>query len=180
MSISLIVAAGLVLLIVYFFNSLISLKTRAQGALADIDVQLKKRHDLIPNLVEVVKGYSKFERETLEKIVSLRNQAQGASGLSEKAGKEEALGKALGRLIAVAENYPALKANEQYLSLQTNLVAVENDLEHARRYYNAVVRDFNTLSLSFPQNLVAAIFQFKPLEFFGAQESDRSAVEVKL
>lgn len=180
MTLSLWILAALLLLGVFYFNSLVSLKVRAGNAWADVDVQLKRRYDLIPNLVEVVKGYAAHEKSLLERVTELRSRAAGAAGAGAKTGPESEFNGALSRLLVLVENYPDLKADRQFLDLQKNLTAVENDLSHARRYYNAVVRDYNTLSHQFPQNLIAAVFRFGPLDFFGALSEEREPVKVSV
>ncbi len=180
MTLPLWILAALLVLLVYFFNSLVSLKVRARNAWADVDVQLKRRYDLVPNLVEVVKGYAAHEKGLFERVAELRARAAGTAGPGAKAAPEAEFNRALTGLLAVVENYPDLKADGQFLNLQRNLAEVENDLAHARRYYNAVVRDYGTLSRQFPQNLVAAAFRFGPLEFFEAGADERAAVKVDL
>ncbi len=180
MSLPLWILAGLFILGAYFFNSLVSLKVRAKNAWADVDVQLKRRYDLIPNLVEVVQGYAGHEKALFERVTELRSRAAGVSSVKDKAAPEAEFNRALSGLLAVVENYPDLKADGQFLNLQKNLAGVENDLSHARRYYNAVVRDYNTLSRQFPQNLIAAAFRFDPLAFFEIDADERNVVKVVL
>src|SRR5512144_2983581 len=151
----LIVLAVIVLLgffLVAMYNSLVQLRVRADGSWSDIDVQLKRRHDLIPNLVETVKGYATHEKSTFEDIAKFRSMAMQASGPAEKGAAEGQLTMALKSLFAVAENYPQLQASEQFTSLQSALQEVESTIQDARRYYNAVVRDLNTKIQSFPTN----------------------------
>jgi LemA protein len=160
----LLAAAGLALVLVY--NALVALRVRADSAWADIDVQLKRRHDLVPNLVETVKGYAGHERAALEAVIAARARAMVASGPSARGAAESSLGEALRSLFALAEAYPQLRAVESFASLQTSLAGIEEALQGARRYYNAVVRDLNTTVGQFPSNLVAGAFGFAPREFF--------------
>src|SRR5580698_862923 len=148
------------------YNSLVQLRVRADNAWADIDVQLKRRYDLIPNLVETVKGYATHEKGTFEAVVAARNSAMTAQGPAAKAEAEGALTGALRQVFALAEAYPQLRAVESFTSLQNSLSQIEDTLQNARRYYNAVVRDFNTKIAQFPTNLVASMGNFKPREFF--------------
>ncbi len=157
------------------FNRLIRLQNRSQGAWSDIDVQLKRRHDLVGNLVETVKGYARHERTTLEQVIRARTLAEDArnSGRPEVAGPaEEKLTGGVRQLFAVVEDYPDLKASDRFLDLQRALTEVENDLQNARRYYNAVVRDLNTRIQSFPDLLVARTLGFEQREFFELQHPD--------
>lgn len=165
MWILLVVAAfGIVVILIY--NSLVRLRVQADNAWADIDVQLKRRYDLIPNLLETVKGYAGHERQTLEAVVSARNRAMSAQGPAAKAQAEGMLTQALRQLFALAEAYPQLRAVESFTQLQNTLNQIEDALQKARRYYNAVVRDLNTRIAQFPSNLVADLFNFSPREFF--------------
>ena len=163
------------------FNKLVSLRNRAQGAWSDIDVQLKRRHDLVGNLVETVKGYAAHERNTLESVTVARSRAEAARADARPASSgqaESALTGEIGRLIAVAEAYPDLKASDRFLDLQRALVEVEDALQNARRYYNAVVRDLNTKIEQFPSNVVAGVFGFQQREFFEAAEAERETPKV--
>jgi LemA protein len=169
---------GFFFIAVYYFNSLVSLKVRARNAWADVDVQLKRRYDLIPNLVEVVKGYAAHEKNLLQRVTELRARAAGTDGAEGKAVAEAEFSGVLSKLLVIVENYPDLKADRQFLDLQKNLSAVENDLSHARRYYNAVVRDYNTLIRKFPPNLIAGMFRFESLAFFEVGEGERGARRV--
>jgi LemA protein len=169
-------AVGLVLLLllvpaiagILIYNRLIALRMESNAAWADIDVQLKRRHDLIPNLVEVVKGYASHERETLESVTSARTAALGASRAepANRAGVENELTGALGRLFALSEGYPQLRAAEPFQQLQRSLADVEHGIQQARRYYNAVVRDLNTRVGQFPSNIVARAARIGEREFF--------------
>jgi LemA protein len=174
-----IVAAIVVLWIVATFNRLITLKNRAKEAWSDIDVQLKRRHDLIPNLVETVKGYAAHEKEVFARVTEARARAMGAQTLKEKGEAENALSGTLKSLFAVAENYPQLRASENFLELQRELTDTENKIQAARRFYNGNVRDLNIKIETFPADVVAALFRFQKMEFFGAEESEREPVKVK-
>jgi LemA protein len=158
----------LILWIIGAFNSLVGFRNQVKNAWAQIDVQLKRRYDLIPNLVETVKGYAKHERETFEMVTSARNLAQQASsaGAAERGKLEGALGAALGRLLAVAEAYPELKANQNFLALQEELTSTENKISFSRQYYNDSVLKFNNKIQMFPSNVIAGMFNFKLGEFF--------------
>src|SRR5499433_2718014 len=155
-----------VLVLAGMYNSLVQLRVRADSAWSDIDVQLKRRHDLIPNLVETVKGYAAHEKGTFENIAKFRSQAMQATSPVDKAQAENQLSGALKSLFAVAENYPELKASVQFIGLQSSLNSIEDNIQNARRYYNAVVRDYNTRVQSFPSNIVAGMFGFQARQFF--------------
>ena len=159
-----IVLLGVFLIAMY--NSLVQLRVRSESAWSDIDVQLKRRHDLIPNLVETVKGYATHEKSTFEDIAKFRSMAMQATGPVDKAAAENQLTGALKSLFAVAENYPQLQASQEFTQLQNSLNEIEDAIQNARRYYNAVVRDLNTRIQQFPSNLVANMCGFKPREFF--------------
>ena len=152
--------------LVGMYNSLVQLRVRTDAAWSDIDVQLKRRHDLIPNLVETVKGYATHEKGTFENIAKFRSQAMQATTPEAKAVAENQLSGALKSLFAVAENYPELKASEEFTQLQSSLSQTEDAIQNARRYYNAVVRDLNTKIQSFPTNILAGMFNFTPAELF--------------
>src|SRR5437879_6449780 len=169
----------IVLLLIVLYNGLAGLRVRADSAWSDIDVQLKRRHDLIPNLVETVKGYAAHEKGTFENIAKFRSQAMQASTPADKAAAENQLTGALKSLFAVAENYPELKASEEFTQLQNSLSQTEDAIQNSRRYYNAVVRDFNTKIQSFPTNILAGMFGFQPRQFFETTETDREPVAVK-
>jgi len=162
----------LVLFVVVIYNKLVSLRNTAQSSWSDIDVHLKKRYDLVPNLVETVKGYASHERTVFEKVTEARSMATRASSPAEKARTENIFLDTLKSLFAVAEAYPELKANANFIQLQSQLKELEDNIESARRYYNAVVRDFNTLIESFPSNMVASSFRFQKEEFFGLEAPD--------
>lgn len=148
------------------YNGLVRLKVQCDNAWSDIDVQLKRRYDLIPNLVETVKGYAAHEKGTLEGVVQARNQAMTAEGPAAKAQAEGMLTSALRQVFALAEAYPQLRAVESFNQLQNTLNSIEDSIQNARRYYNAVVRDFNTKIAVFPSNIIAGMFNFKSREFF--------------
>lgn len=179
MGIFFLVLAALVVWGVLAYNNFVSLRNRARNAWADIDVQLKRRHDLIPNLVETVKGYASHEREVFERVTEARARATASRSIEDRGRSEGELTRALRQLFAVAENYPELKANENFLSLQNSLNEIENAVQNARRYYNAVVRDYNIKRESFPSNIIANLFNFAPLEFFRLEdESEREVPKV--
>lgn len=169
----------IVFLLIGMYNSLVQLRVRADNSWSDIDVQLKRRHDLIPNLVETVKGYAAHEKGTFENIAKFRSMAMQASSPADKAAAENQLTGALKSLFAVAENYPDLKASQEFTQLQNSLSEVEDTIQNARRYYNAVVRDLNTKIQSFPTNLLAGMFGFQQRQFFEAAAGDREPVAVK-
>ena len=162
----LIVLTIIVFFIVGIYNSLVMLKTRVENAFSQIDVQLKRRFDLIPNLIEVVKGYAKHESETLEKVISARNSYLNASNVTEKAEANNTLSANLKGLFAVAESYPDLKANTNFEKLQTELVGTEDKVAYARQFYNDTVQTYNTKIQTFPANIFAGMFNFKERDFF--------------
>ena len=167
--IALIVIGVLVLAVLYgvsIYNRLVKLRNLVQEAWSSIDVMIKKRHDLIPNLVETVKGYATHERETLENVTRARNLAVGADSVEGKEIAEKNLNQAMMNLFAVAEQYPDLKANANFQQLQAELSSIENDIEKSRRYYNGTVRENNTLVESFPSNIVANMYKFEKSKFF--------------
>jgi LemA protein len=175
--IGIIVVVGIALVLMY--NSLVQLRVRTDSAWSDIDVQLKRRHDLIPNLVETVKGYAAHEKGTFENIAKFRSMAMQATGPADKAEAENQLTGALKSLFAVAENYPQLQASQEFTQLQGSLNQTEDSIQNARRYYNAVVRDLNTKIQSFPTNLLAGMFGFQQKQFFETAAADREPVAVK-
>ena len=170
------IAVAVAVFVIY--NSLVQLKVRADGAWSDIDVQLKRRYDLIPNLVETVKAYAGHEKTTLESVIQARSAAMNAQGPAAKAEAENMLTGALKSLFALSEAYPQLRAAENFAQLQLSLGNVEDDIQNARRYYNAVVRDLNTRVLQFPSNLIARSFGFHEREFFEIAETERSVPRV--
>lgn len=153
------------------YNSLITLRNQVQNGWKQIDVQLKRRHDLIPNLVSTVKGYMEFEQETLQKVINARNAATTATGIADAAAKENALTGVLSRLFALAENYPTLKANENVKQLQEELASTENKIGFARQFYNDIATKFNIGQQVFPGNLIATLFKFQPAELFQVTEA---------
>jgi LemA protein len=180
-----IVVVVILLLVIAFsligiYNSLVQLRVRSENAWADIDVQLKRRYDLIPNLVETVKGYAAHEKGTFENVAKFRSAAMSASTPAEKSEAEGQLTYALRGLLAVAEAYPQLRASEQFQSLQASLSGMEDNIQNARRYYNAVVRDLNTKIQTFPTTIVAGMFHIEPRQFFDITEpTQREPVAVK-
>ena len=165
--------------VVWTFNRLVGLSKRADGAWSDIDVQLKRRWDLVPALVETVKGYAHHESSTLERIVEARGQAVQPASIAERGTREQGLSAAVGRLFAVAEAYPDLKASQNFQELQRNLVDVENTVQNARRYYNAVVRDWNTLVGSVPSGWIAAAADYGERPYFQLDDdAERAAPRV--
>jgi len=178
----LVVAVVFVLLIIFLigmYNGLVRLKVQCDNAWADIDVQLKRRYDLIPNLVETVKGYAAHEKDTLEGVINARNRAMTATAPGEKAEAENMLSGALKSLFALAEAYPQLRAIESFTSLQSSLSEIEDTVQNARRYYNAVVRDLNTKIEQFPTNIFANMLGFKERQFFEvAAAAEREAPKV--
>jgi LemA protein len=175
------VAAVLVVAVIAIYNGLVRLNVQTDNAWSDIDVQLKRRHDLIPNVVEAVKGYASHERQTLDAVVSARSRAVAvqAAGPAERGQAEGALTLALRGLFALAEAYPQLRAAENFAQLQTTLAQIEDAIQNARRYYNAVVRDLNTRVQQFPSNLVAGLFGFRNREFFEIPGAERETPPVK-
>jgi LemA protein len=171
---------GLVLLYgVFAYNRLVRLRVRTENAWSQIDVQLRRRYDLIPNLVEAVKGYAAHERELFEDVARARAHAESASGVQAQAQAENQLSAGLRRLIAVAENYPQLKASENFLALQEELTGTESKIAFARQFYNDQVQALNTLIQSFPSNLIARLGRFSTREFFEIDEPARSPVSVQ-
>ncbi len=169
----------IVFLLIGMYNSLVQLRVRTDSAWSDIDVQLKRRHDLIPNLVETVKGYAAHEKGTFEDVTKYRSMAMQATSPADKAAAENQLTGALKSLFAVAENYPQLQASTEFTQLQASLNQTEDTIQNARRYYNAVVRDLNTKIQSFPTNMLASMFGFQPRQFFETSDADREPVAVK-
>ncbi len=162
-----------------YYNTFVRLRTQTDEAFSTMDVYLKKRYDLIPNLVEVVKQYASHEKETLEKVISARNMAMGAQSLDEKAQNENMLSGTLKTLFAVSESYPDLKADTSFLNLQNQLTGLENEISQARKYYNGAVRALNTKVEMFPSNIIAGMTGFKKYPFFTVDESERENVKVQ-
>jgi len=184
MNIVLYIVLGLILVAIIWliavYNGLIKLRNRTDEAWSDIDVQLKRRYNLIPNLVETVKGYASHEKELFEKVTEARASAMGAKGAEQKGRAENTLSSTLKSLFAVAENYPQLKASDNFAKLQDELSDTENKIQASRRFYNGNVRDFNTKIQVFPNNLVAGILKFTKYEFFAVEaEEERKNVKVK-
>ena len=173
------VLLAIVVVLILIFNGLVQLRVRSESAWSDIDVQLKRRHDLIPNLVEAVKGYAAHEQGTFEKVTQLRSQAMQATTPADRAQAEGQLTAALKSLFAVAENYPQLQASQQFSQLQSQISETEDNIQNARRYYNAVVRDLNTKIEQFPTNLLAGAFGFKEKQFFEAAAAEREPAPVQ-
>lgn len=173
-----IISAGLLFYLWLAYNSLITAKLRIDEALSQIDVQLKRRTDLIPNLIETVKGYAKHEKELLEKVTKARASLMSAGSTHEKADANNALSQTLKSLFAVAENYPNLKANENFLNLQEELTDTENKIAYSRQFYNSNVLDFNTKIQIFPNVVIAGMFGFKPAEYFEATDEEKKPVKV--
>jgi LemA protein len=169
----------LVLYLVFAYNGLVRLRNRVESAWAQIDVQLKRRYDLIPNLVETVKGYASHERETLENVTRARNMAINAEGPAEQAQAENMITGALKSLFAVAEAYPELKANQNFAQLQEELTATEGRIAYARQFYNDSVQRYNTKIQSVPTNFIAGPFGFKEREYFEADDESRGPVRVQ-
>lgn len=176
----LIIVVLLIAAVVTIYNKLVRLRNTVKSSWSDIDVQCKKRFDLVPNLVETVKGYAAHEKTVFEKVTQARAMAMQASSPAEMAKAENMIRDTLKSLFAVAEAYPELKANVNFMQLQAQLQELENNIEYARRYYNAVVRDFNILIESFPSNLIASMFNFKQAELFQLEtpEVERKPVKV--
>jgi LemA protein len=173
------VLALLAIVLVGLYNKLAKQRVVVEEASADIETFLKQRYDMIPNLVEIVKGYAKHEKDTFKEITEMRSKAMSAGTLPEKMEIEDQLSKAVSKIIAVAENYPELKANTNFLELQTSLNGLEDNVQKSRRFYNGAARDFNTLIAVFPNNLLAGIFGFSKLPFFEASEEEKKNVEIK-
>lgn len=181
--ITLIISAIIIIILIWFwasYNGLVTLRNRAQEAWSDIDVQLKRRYDLIPNLVSTVQGYAAHEKTVFEDVTQARSQAMQATGPA-KAGAENALSGTLKSLFAVAENYPDLKANQNFLQLQSELTDTEDKIQAARRFYNGMVRDLNTRIQTFPTNFISEMFHFTPMDFFGNDltDAEKQPVQVK-
>lgn len=174
-----IITVAIVLFCVWLYNGLITVKLRVNEALSQIDVQLKRRADLIPNLVETVKGYAKHEKELFEKVTKERSALVSAKGMHEKAEANNQLSQTLKSIFAVAESYPDLKASQNFSELQSELSDTENKIAYSRQFYNSSVLDYNTKILVFPNVFFARIFNFKKAEFFEAGDENKEKVEVK-
>ncbi len=175
----LVIVALVVLYLVTQYNSLVKVRNRIESGWAQIEVQLKRRHDLIPNLVETVKGYAAHEQATLQNVISARNAAVNAKGAANAAAAESGLSRQLGGLFALGEAYPDLKANTNFLNLQEELSGTEGKIAYARQYYNDEVRAYNTKVQSFPTNIIAKRFGFGEREYFETAEEERGNVSVK-
>lgn len=175
----LVVVAILAFVLVGMYNKFIALKNQCDESWSGIDVQLKRRYDLIPNIVETVKGYAKHEKETLENVIAARNKAMAATTVEDKAEAEKSLAGTLRTVFALTESYPDLKANLGFVELQKTLADIENNIQNARRYYNAVVRDFNTMCETFPSVLIANMFAFTKRQFFEIEESEKQNIKVQ-
>jgi LemA protein len=180
MLIFLVIIAAIAIYLVIAYNGLVRLKNEIDNAWRQIDVQLKRRHDLIPNLVEGVKGYMEFERDTLTQVVEARNRAVAAPNQASRVAAENQLTAGLGRLLVVMERYPQLKADQNVMQLQEQLTTTENQLAFARQAYNDVVLNYNTRIQSFPTNMIANNFGFTPAEYFKIDEPDRAVPKVDL
>ena len=173
------ILAVLIFWCISIYNGMVRLRNSVQQSWGDVDVVLKKRSDLIPNLVETVKGYAKHETETFDKVVQARSRATAAQSQPDRMEAESLLSGALGRLLVVAEAYPELKATENFRQLQEQLSQVESQISDARRYYNAVVRDYNTRQDVFPDVIIASLFRFERSAFFEATDTERTVPQVK-
>jgi len=180
MDIGIYIIIALVILGIYFYNSMVSSRNRVEEAWSDIEVQLKRRYDLIPNLVETVKGYAKQESSVLENVTKARNMAMNAGSMQEKLQDENMLSGALKSLFAVSENYPDLKSNTNFMQMQRDLTDTEDKIQAARRFYNGTVRDYNTLLQTFPRNIVAPMLGFSVKQFFDIDEKGPEAQPVKV
>ena len=174
-----IVVLAILLWAVVSYNSFIKLANKAEEADAGIDAELKKRYDLVPNLVETVKGYARHESQTLESVIAARNAALNAKGVKDKAEKDDAFTSALKGVFALAESYPELKANANFAELQRQLESIENDILSARKYYNAVAREMNDKIMVFPSSIIASAFRFTKADYIEAESEARSRVEVR-
>jgi len=178
LKIVIIVVSLIFLFVLFAYNTLVKWRMRVKEAFSQLDVQLKRRHDLIPNLVESVKGYMKHERELLERITELRSRAMNASNLKEKGEIEGSLSDNIKKLLILVENYPDLKASENFKILQEEMISTENRIAYARQFFNDTVRHYNTLCQVFPINIIANLFGFKLAEFLEFPE-ERESVEIK-
>jgi LemA protein len=178
------IVLGIVAVVVLFgivqYNRLVSLRNRADNGWSQIDVQLRRRYDLIPNLVETVKGYAAHERELFEEVANARSRGMAAGTVGDQAQAENQVTRGLRQLLAVAEAYPELKANQNFLALQEELTATESKIAYARQFYNDQVMRLNTLIQSFPSNVIASAFHFTPREFFDIEDPARGPVQVDL
>jgi LemA protein len=166
--------------VIWTYNGLVALRNQLENAWKQIDVQLKRRYDLIPNLVETVKGYMKHEQDTLQKVIDARSKAMASTGIKASAEAESALSQSLGKIFLLMENYPELKANQNVLQLQEELTTTENQIAFSRQYYNDLVMRFNMKQEVFPSNMIASFFRFQPAEFFDVAESEKIPPRVDL
>ncbi len=174
-----VILAILVFYVLGTYNSLVRMRNRVEEGFSTMDVYLKKRWDLIPNLVETVKGYAKHEKSTLKEVVELRNSAYDGASINDKIDMNNKLSQGITKLMALAENYPDLKANQNFMDLSDELSKIEEDIANARKYYNGTVRNMNDKVQMFPSNIVAGMFGFKNYPMFEAQANERNNVEVK-
>lgn len=172
-----VIVLGVIGFVIGLYNGLQRSKINAENSWSDIDVQLKRRHDLIPNLVNTVKGYASHEKETFEAVTNARSAAVGADGVAAQAGAENMLTQALGKMFAVAEAYPDLKANQNFIQLQEELTSTENKIGFARQHYNRSVNQFNEKTKTFPSNIIAGMFGFNDMNFFELDEAEAAAVK---
>ncbi len=178
MLITIIIIAVILLLAIGLFNSLVKSKNRVDEAWSDIDVQLKRRHDLIPNLVATVQGYATHEKTVFQNVTEARAQAEAAQGLAAKQKAEDNLSKSIMGIFAVAENYPELKASQNFQQLQSDLTDTEDKIQAARRFYNSNARDYNIKIQEFPGNVIAKMLGFGKRDFFGTEETDKAVPQV--
>ena len=172
------VAVIIALLFISSYNGFTRLKNKTEEAFATMDAYLKKRRDLIPNIVETVKGYASHEKETLEAVINARNRAMNSNGVADLQENENALSSSLKTVFALSESYPDLKANQNFVNLQNQLQKVEDDILQSRKYYNAVVKEFNTKTELFPQSIVAGMMHLEKKDYFEIDDSDRQNVKV--
>lgn len=175
----LVVLAIIIFAVIGMYNNLVTLRMRVKNAWAQIDTQLKRRFDLIPNLVETVKGYATHEEGTLEKVIAARNAYASATTVDEKAEANNQLNNTLKSIFALSESYPDLKANQNFMALQTELTGTEDKIAYSRQFYNDTVQMYNTAIMKFPANLIAGMFGFKEESFFKIDESEKEAVKVQ-
>jgi LemA protein len=175
----LVILLAIIISIIGMYNNLVSLKMRVKNAWAQIDTQLKRRFDLIPNLVETVKGYASHEQDTLEKVIAARNSYASATTVEDKANANNQLNSTLKNLFALSESYPELKANENFMALQTELTGTEDKIAYSRQFYNDTVQMYNTAIMKFPANIIAGMFGYKEEEFFKIDEVEKEPVKVQ-
>ena len=182
-TIIIIVIVGIILVVVFYaigvYNSLVNARNKVKDQFAQIDVQLKRRSDMIPNLVETVKGYAKHEEKTLKEVVEARNKMATASGINEELEASNAVTGALNKLFALSEAYPELKANENFKSLQSDLKETEDKISYARGFFNDTVLSYNDLREQFPSNIIASMFKFEKIDFFNISEKEKENPQVK-